>query len=111
MDTAFIMTSLTPAIMLFLVAMALRFFPPSREGSSVVMSAPEWWRRDAKTWERASGFLAKRYLVFSLILAGLCAALLFLELTYGAAIGYILLVVFFIAGQLQVRQFMKAKVK
>jgi len=111
MDTTLIITSFTPAIMLFLVAMAVRFFPPTREGNAIVMSAPEWWRRDEKTWEKAYTFLSKRYLQLSIALAALCAALLFFNLSYGATLGYLFLVAFFVLAQVQVRQYMNAKVK
>lgn len=111
MTTPLILSNFTPAIMLFLVAMATRFFPPTKEGSAITISAPEWWRRDQKTWESAYKFLSKRYLQYSILLAGICVVFLFFDLSYGATIGYLLLIAFFAIAQVQVRHFMNTSIK
>ena len=111
MDTTLIITSLAPAIMLFLIALIVRFFPPTRDNNALIMKAPDWWSRDQNTWDLAHAMLAKRYMIYSLILAGVCALLLYFEMGYGATLGYILLAVLFLLANYQVRKEMESKVR
>lgn len=111
MDITHISTSLAPAIMLFLIAIIVKFFPPTRHNNALVVKAPEWWARDQKTWDLAHSMLAKRYVVFSLVLAVLCAALLFFKISYGATLGYVLLAVLFVLANVQIRKYMNSNIK
>lgn len=111
METTHIITSLAPAIMLFLMAMIVKFFPPTRNNNALIIKAPEWWARDQKTWDLAHSMLAKRYMVFSLVLALLCAVLLFLKVSYGATLGYALLAVLFVLANVQIRKYMNSNIK
>lgn len=111
MDTTLIITSLVPAIMLFLIGVIVRFFPPTRANNALIVKAPEWWSHDQDTWDRAHSMLAKWYLVYSLVLAAFCGLLLFLEVGYGSTLGYILLAVLFLLANIQVRRSMESTKK
>lgn len=111
MDKTLIITGISPALILFLVAIVVRFSPPSKESNSLLLKVPEWWSRDDATWHSAYGFLAKKYLYYSVLLAVICTALLFLAPTYGATLGYFFLLLFFAFAQFQVRQFMNKEIK
>jgi len=110
-DTAVIITNLAPAIMLLIVAMIVRLFPPTRDNNPLIASVPDWWKRDQQTWSKAHKMLSKYYLIYSVVLACCCVAIMLLETVYGATIGYVLLVVFFVLANFQVRRFMSRKVK
>ena len=111
MNTTFIITNLAPAMMLFFIAIVVRFFPPSKGTNPFVLKVPEWWARDEKTWYSAYGFLAKRYLQYSLLLAIICIVFLWYMPVYGATFGYLFLVGFFSTAQWQARQFMNKNIK
>ena len=111
MDTTHIITSLAPAIMLFLIAMIVKFSPPTRDNNALIVKAPEWWARDQKTWDLAHSILAKRYTIYGIILAALCGALLFLKVPYGPTLGYLLLAVLFVLANVQVRRYMNSTIK
>lgn len=111
MNTTLIITSLAPAIMLFLIGLIVRFFPPTRDNNALISKAPEWWSRDQDTWDRAHSMLSKWYLIYSLVLAAFCLLLLFLKVGYGSTLGYILLAALFLFANIQVRRYMEATKK
>ncbi len=111
MNKTFIITNIAPALMLFLAAMVVQFFPPSKKANTLLLKVPDWWSRDDKTWKSAYQFLAKKYLIYSVFLAIICVALFYQAPVYGATIGYLFLLLFFILAQIQVRRYMHTKVK
>lgn len=106
MNTPIILTAIAPALILLFVFAILRFFPPSIN-TDFILKAPGWWSRDQATWDKGHLLLAQKYLLYGVMLLLFCLVVLFLEWTFGATIGYVLLIVFFVLANLQVRKIME----
>lgn len=110
MNTPIILTAIAPALILLFVFVIVRFFPPSLK-RGFILEAPEWWSRDQATWDKGHLLLAQKYLLYGVLLLLFCLATLFLEWTFGATIGYVLLILLFVLANFQVRKIMNKSVK
>jgi hypothetical protein len=110
MSTPIILTAIAPALILLFVFVIVRFFPPSLN-RGFILEAPQWWSRDQATWDKGHSLLAQKYLIYGILLLLFCLAALFLEWTFGATIGYVLLIAFFVLANFQVRTIMEKSVK
>jgi len=102
------LTVLTPALILLVIAVGTRFFPPSL-GNSFLIKGPNWWSRDQQTWDTAYCILAKRYAVLGALLTICCGGLYFLEWYYAPYVGFGLLLLFFTVAHMRTRQYMRSK--
>ncbi|MEP0263282.1 hypothetical protein [Dokdonia sp.] len=110
MNITTILTIMAPALIALIAYGIVRFFPPSID-NAFILKAPQWWSRDQQTWDKAYVFLAKKYILYTIILFVFCGAMFFVNWGYAMSLGYILLVFLLLLAQLQVRRYMQDTVK
>ena len=113
MNTTMIITTIAPALIMIIVYIIVRFFPASTDSidKSFISKAPQWWARDQKTWNTAHYYLAKKYFIYAIILTIFCVGMIFITWEYASILGYILLIVFILLANYQVRAYMQDHIK
>ena len=101
-----VLTLLTPALILLVMAIGTRFFPPS-QGNAFLVKGSTWWSRDAETWKKAYRYLARTYALLGGLLTMACSGLVFVKSIYAPYIGFALLFLCFIVAHGLTRTYMK----
>ena len=102
------LTVLAPALILLVIAVGTRFFPPSL-GNAFLIKGPNWWSRDEQTWDIAYCYLAKRYAVLGAVLTLCCGVFYFLDWNYAPYFGFGLLLFFLFVAHFLTRKYMRSK--
>lgn len=110
MNTTSILTTIAPALIALIAYIVVRFSPPSLD-NAFILKGPQWWSRDQETWDKSYTFLAKKYLLSTIILFVFCGAMFFIDWEYAISLGYLLLVLLILLAQYQARSYMKNTVK
>lgn len=110
MNITTILTIMAPALIALIAYGIVRFFPPSID-NAFILQAPQWWSRDQETWDKAYAFLAKKYILYTIILFVFCGAMFLVDWGYAMSLGYIVLVLLLLIAQFQVRSYMRDSVQ
>ena len=101
-----ILSALAPALILLIVALVTKYFPPSL-GNSFLIKTPDWWSRDQQTWKDAYCYLVKVYAVLGLVLTAICGLLYIVGWVYSSYLSFALLFVFLALAHLRTRTYMR----
>ncbi len=105
-----ILSALAPALILFVIALVTKYFPPSL-GNSFLIKNPDWWAQDEQTWNDAYCYLVKMYARLGLTLTLICGVLYHFGWPYASYLGYGLLFLCLAIAHLQTRSYMRSNRK